>query len=216
MEKTIGCCRWYYNWALAKKTAVFQSSGTHLSKFDLTKCIPALRKDPASVWLAEVDSHALQSCAYHIEAAFRNFFAGRAGFPTFKSKHRSRQSFTTSFARLIDGKLKLPKMIPIKLKGLREFTGKLKSVTVSKSPTGKYYASFLVDDSQEPPAKASVTEQGTVGIDLGLLNFITLSTGENIANPRHAKKLERLLRRRQRQLSRSKAALLGVTAVATL
>ena len=103
-------------------------------------------------WLKEVDSLALSNVQLHLETAYKNFFREpRIGFPKFKSKHRSTNSYTTNVVngniRMEKGRLKLPKMTTLKVKQHRDIPAgyKLKSVTVSREPSGKYYASLFWD-----------------------------------------------------------------------
>ena len=143
IEKTIGCSRFIYNQMLADKISYYQKEKK------------MLRNTPAGYkkeypWLKEVDSLALANVQLHLESAFRKFFREPScGFPRYKSKKHSRNSYTTNAVNgnifLQDTHLKLPKMSAIKIKLHRQIPSdwELKSVTVSREPSGKYFASLL-------------------------------------------------------------------------
>ena len=142
IEKTIGCSRFIYNYMLADKMEHYKKEKK------------MLRNTPASYkkeypWLKEVDSLALANVQMHLESAFHKFFREpSAGFPRFKSKKSSRKSYTTNVVNgniILEGKyLKLPKMTAVRMKLHRPISEKwkLKSVTVSREPSGKYFASL--------------------------------------------------------------------------
>ena len=142
IEKTIGCSRFIYNYMLADKMEHYKKEKK------------MLRNTPASYkkeypWLKEVDSLALANVQMHLENAFHKFFREpSAGFPRFKSKKSSRKSYTTNVVNgniFLEGKyLKLPKMTAVRMKLHRPISEKwkLKSVTVSREPSGKYFASL--------------------------------------------------------------------------
>ena len=142
IEKTIGCSRFIYNCMLADKMEHYKKEKK------------MLRNTPASYkkeypWLKEVDSLALANVQLHLESAFHKFFREpSAGFPRFKSKKSSRKSYTTNVVNgniFLEGKyLKLPKMTAVRMKLHRPISEKwkLKSVTVSREPSGKYFASL--------------------------------------------------------------------------
>lgn len=142
IEKTIGCSRFIYNCMLADKMEHYKKEKK------------MLRNTPASYkkeypWLKEVDSLALANVQMHLESAFHKFFREpSAGFSRFKSKKSSRKSYTTNVVNgniFLEGKyLKLPKMTAVRMKLHRPISEKwkLKSVTVSREPSGKYFASL--------------------------------------------------------------------------
>ena len=143
IEKTIGCSRFIYNQMLADKISYYQKEKK------------MLRNTPAGYkkeypWLKEVDSLALANVQLHLESAFRKFFREPScGFPRYKSKKRAGNSYTTNAVNgnifLQDTHLKLPKMSAIKIKFHRQIPSdwELKSVTVSREPSGKYFANHL-------------------------------------------------------------------------
>jgi putative transposase len=144
------------------------------------------------IWLKEVDSQTLQQAILDLDKAYSRFFKKHSAFPKFKRKNRGVQSFRNPQGGRVlikDGKIFQAKFIEgIKIIIDREFTGQIKSTTISKTPTGKYFVSVLVDTHIPIPEKKSIIEQTTIGIDLGLKSFIVTSDGIKVDNPKHLKK----------------------------
>jgi putative transposase len=139
----------------------------------------------------------------NLEMAYTRFFKLKKGFPRFKSKHDNRQSFQVpQFGEVGARFVKIPKVGEIKAIIDRKLVGEIKTITISRTPTGKFFASVLCDDGKELPSKMPTTEAGTIGVDLGIKDFAVLSTGERISNPRNIKWAQRKLARAQRRLSR--------------
>jgi putative transposase len=204
LSKHFGCVRWVFNWALATKKAAWEARKENLSKFDLDKRLPELKRAEETGWLKEVNAQSLQAALRNLDSAYTKFFREKKGFPKFKSKH-GRQSFQVPQSGVVgENFVKIPKVGKLKAKISRPAEGKIKTITISRTPTGKYFASVLSETEEPLPEKLPVTEDGTVGIDLGLKSFAVLSTGEVVANPRPLKKRLKRLRRAQRRLSRRK------------
>ena len=147
LGKTFGCCRFLYNQMLNDKIQEYEKTKKML------KNTPAMYKKEYP-FLKEVDSLALANVQLHLEKAYKNFFREpRIGFPRFKSKHHSRNSYTTNLVNgniLVESKrIRLPKLKWIAMKKHREPAEdfRLKSVTVSMEPSGKYFASLLYEDT---------------------------------------------------------------------
>ena len=193
-EKTFGCSRFIWNQMLADRIAHYEETGTSL------KNTPAQYKKNFP-WLKEVDSLALANVQLNLNKAFKSFFQLGFGFPKFKSK-KAAQSYKTNnqngTVALLDGKIKLPKIGWVKVKAHRQPKGLIKSATISKTATGKYFISILCEEEILPLPKTN----SNLGIDLGLENFAILSTGEKIENPRFLTSLSKKLAREQKVLSR--------------
>ncbi|MCI0501760.1 MAG: transposase, partial [Epsilonproteobacteria bacterium] len=205
MNKHFGCVRFVYNWGLEQKVKAYQVDSKNVTCFDL---INKLKSDlkVQNTWLTEVNSQSLQMALRNLDNAFTNFFKKTAKFPKFKNKH-DKQSFQCPqfcIVNFVDNTINLPKLKGIKATFHRKFVGKIKTVTISKTATNKFFASILVDDSLEFPKTCIPTKEHSVGIDLGIKDFAVLSTGEKIKNPRHLKKSEKKLAKLQRQLSKKK------------
>ena len=129
----------------------------------------------------------------------KNFFKGLAKFPKFKSKKRVNSVSVPQHFRIEGNRIKIPKLkTPIKFKKQREIEGRIKSVSITKLPSGKFYLNVLVDREIEPLPKTNKV----VAIDVGLTHFCTLSTGERVENPRNLLKREKRLKKLQRKLSK--------------
>jgi putative transposase len=138
----------------------------------------------------------------NLDNAFTNFFRKQNKFPNFKSKKHNINSFQIPQHLKLSDKLDIPKIKGIKIKQHRKLEGKIKTATVSKTPTGKYYISILVEQDKKLPKKLKIKEKTTIGIDLGIKTFATLSDGRKIDNPKYLKNNLRKLKRQQRWLSR--------------
>jgi putative transposase len=185
LNQHIGSCRFVYNWALDQKIKTYEQTGKSISRFDLNKLIPVLKL--SNEWLGNVNSQSLQGMTKQVESAFTRFFREKNGFPKFKSKKNPIQSFPVPQHYNIDFEnctVKLPKIGEIKAVLHKKFEGELKTATVSRSCTGKYYISILAEDGKEPPEKQSFDETTTLGIDVGIKDFAVLSNEEKIENPK--------------------------------
>ncbi|WP_201595520.1 IS200/IS605 family element RNA-guided endonuclease TnpB [Psychrobacter fulvigenes] len=191
--KSFGCTRFIWNRMLADKIQHYQDTKTEL------KNTPAQYKKEFD-WLKEVDSLALANVQQNLKAAYNKFFKG-SGFPKFKKKGQ-RDSYTTNNQKgtvaITANSVKLPKTGHIKAKFPAKITGLIKSATVSKEPTGKYFVSLLVETMVEPLPKT----HSNIGIDLGLTDFIVLSDGSKVANPKFLSKLQARLAKEQKILAK--------------
>ena len=197
LAKTFSCTRFIYNKMLADKIEYYKETGKML------KNTPAQYKKEF-VWLKEVDSLALANAQQNLEKAYKNFFRDKSvGFPKFKSKKTNCYSYTTNNQKdtiYIDkGYIKIPKLkTMIKIKEHRKFVGNIKSCTISKTPSNKYYISMLVDAENKVLPKVDKK----IGIDVGLKEFAICSDGYRVANPKYLRKSEKRLKKLQKDLSR--------------
>jgi len=193
-SKTFGCSRFIWNQMLSDKIAYYKETGKTL------KNTPAQYKKEYP-WLKEVDSLALCNVQLNLQKAYKNFFQSGFGFPNFKSK-RHHQSYKTNNNNdnitVCNGKVKLPKIGWVRFKQHRKIKGVIKSATISKTATGKYFISILCETDIHPYPKTN----SNVGIDLGLSHFAIISTGEKIENPRFLVRSSKKLIKEQRILSR--------------
>ena len=206
LQKSFGCCRFVYNYALAQRIQHFQATEQTLSCFEQMKSLTALKT--RYEWLGEVGSQSLQQALRHLDAAYKAFFKG-AGFPKFKSKRRSKKSFSCPQDCHVDfttNRLTIPKLADIEIRLNRTFEGTIKTVTISQDKAGRYHASILVDDGLEPLEATAVNAEQIVGIDVGITHFATLSTGEKIENPKHYADAEKRLACLQRRMNRKAEA----------
>jgi putative transposase len=177
IDQSIGACRFVYNLALETKLWAYKTQRINLSSFDL--CYQLVELKNAYSWLKQVDSQALQVAVKNIEKAFNGFFSGN-GYPKFKKKINGVSFSCPGNKKEIDwsnSTLTIPKIkyIPIVLS--RPFKGDIKTVTISKRATGKYFASILVDNKTNLPTKSTIDPKTTIGIDVGIKNLIVCSDG---------------------------------------
>jgi len=203
IAKHIGSSRFVYNLALETKNSAYLGSKHNFSPFDLIKQLPELKKECG--WLKEVNSQSLQQSIQNMDIAFKKFFKG-GGFPKFKSKHKGRQSFAVPQNVLLENNfLIIPKFKEgIEIVLHRPINGTIKSATISVTPTGKYFASILVDTNEIIPQKVAINENTTIGIDLGIKSFLVTSNGLEIENPKYLRKAQDKLKYVQRKYSKNK------------
>jgi len=200
--QAFGCARWVWNQSLVTMSMTYKETGLGLSAFDMKKQIPAWKQEYE--WLKECYSQCLQQSVLNLSQAFINFFDGRTKYPCLKKRHgRQSLQYPANVKILSRSEIKFPGKLGIVLAKIhRDCTGKLRTVTVSKMPDGRYYASLLMDDGASPKTVTAVGK--AIGIDLGLIDFVVTSDGSKYQNPKHLKKHERNLKRKQRKLSRKK------------
>ena len=201
LDKHFGCVRFVYNLALECKQMAYAGNKISLSYNELSAQLTDLKKE--CEWLGEVNSQCLQMALRNLDNSFQNFFKGRASFPNFKKKS-NKQSFQLPQSVAVDFKnncIDLPKFKePIKAILHRKFKGDIKTVTISKTPTNKYFVSILVDNHIELPKP--IKSNNAVGIDLGIKTFAVCSDGTEYANPKHLRKAMVKLKWMQRQFSK--------------
>lgn len=206
LARTFGCCRFVYNWALQKRKRAYFDQGVKLYHQHLSAALTALKKEEGTAWLKEVSSVPLQQALRHLDSAFRNFFEGRADYPTFHKKHGVQSATYTANAFTWDGKrLSLAKQQePLAIRWSRPLPdgAKPSSITVSKDKSGRYFVSILVE---KQIATLPLNEKA-VGIDLGLKSFLVTSDGESIANPKYYARDEKKLAKAQRRHARKKGS----------
>jgi putative transposase len=202
LAQAFGCVRWVWNQSLAVMSSTYKETGKGVSALDMKKQIPLWKAEHE--WLKTCYSQCLQQSVLNLSQAFINFFDARAQYPTFKSKFdRQSLQYPANVKVLNQAEIKFPGNLgTVKAKVHRDIEGKLKTVTVSRMPDGRYYASLLVEDGTEKPELSSKGK--AVGLDLGLIDFAVTSDGSKYQNPRHLKKHELNLKRKQRKLSRKK------------
>ena len=203
--KTFGCCRFTWNRMLADKKQYYDDTGETLY------VTPAAYKGiPDLNWLNEVDSLALANVQINLERAYKRFFENKGGFPKFKKKYKSTESYTTNNVNgniaLENNLLKLPKLKePVKVIQHRPIMdgGKLKSVTITKEPNGKYYASILFE-FEAIGIDYSPNKECAVGLDMSMQELFVSSDGELGDYPRFFRQMQDRLATEQRKLSHMK------------
>ena len=200
IDKTFGCTRYLYNFILNLKQKLYKNFGLSLNCNDTSKILTELKKH--KLWLCKVDAIALQQCLKDLDAAYINFFNG-SGYPNFKSK-RGKNSYRTNGKNILldqdNKKIRIPKVGWIKFRDKTNFSGltKINNITISKTPSGKYFASI----SAKVDIKAFTKTKKSCGVDLGLKDFCILNDGIKFENPRFFVNNQRRLKLLQQSLSR--------------
>src|SRR6266480_2378549 len=199
LARTFGCARFVYNWALRLRTDAYYKENKRIGYHETSALLTQLKQQEEYAWLTEVSSVPTQQALRHLDKAFRNFFEGRAKYPTFKKK-RNQQSaeYTTSAFKWDGTSLTLAKMTePLDIRWSRPLPdgAKPSTVTITKDCADRYFVSILVEED----IKHLDPVEQSVGADLGLKAFVILSTGEVVGNPKFFHKDEKQLAKAQRR-----------------
>lgn len=204
LNQQFGAVRFCYNKALWLIRTQYTRHGLKLrAKRDIKPLLAVAKKSRKYHWLKDFDSIALQQAVINLDTAFANFFNPKlaARFPHFKSKRGKQSSYHCTSVSAGESWIKIPKLDRIKARIHREVTGRVKSITLSRTVTGHYYASILTDDGAIAPAPVQALER-VIGVDMGLTDLCITSDGVKIPNPRFLKRAAANLRRKQKALSR--------------
>jgi len=203
LSKTLDACRWLYNHFLDERKTAWETEKKSVSRYDQVNSIPNLKKD--NECLLNVHSQVLQHIAVRLDLAFHAFFrrvkAGEnPGYPRFKGKFQY-DSFTypQSGFKLLKNVVQLSKIGDVKIKLHRPVEGTIKTCTVKRSATGKWYITFSCNIDHTPDKQPV---EPSIGIDMGLSTFATMSDGSKVENPRFFKHEQEALARVQRKFSK--------------
>ncbi len=203
LARAMGCCRWWWNQALNVCNQTYKETGKGISRKGLNALLPKLKAEYE--WLkTDVYSQSLQQTTLNLSRAFINFFEKRARYPRFKSKHRKQSVGFPQSVKVLGNEIKLPKIGLVKAVFDRRYEGKIKTVTVAKDSDDRYFASIIYEVEA---CFLSVNGDKILGIDLGVKDFAIVNDGKRTskyANPRHIKKHEKNLARKQKKLARKK------------
>jgi putative transposase len=201
LAQQFGCSRFWWNKALSLQYENRSEQGRWLKRTELNAMLPGLKKELP--WLSNCYSQVLQATTKHLEQAMKNWFEGRAKKPRFKAKKNNQSISFPQNVKIQDTCLKIPKIGLIEAKFTQPIEGQVKTVTISVTPSGKYFAAIgldLGDVEVEQSTNGVIT-----GIDLGLKDYVTCHNGTetySIKHPKWLKRHERNLRKHQKQLSR--------------
>ena len=200
LEKTFGANRFIYNYFLNLKTKLYEFYKINLSYNNSSKVLTELKKQ--KTWLKQVDAISLQQTLKDLDNAYQNFFNGRTKYPNFKKKQDKNSYRTNSNIKINNRYITIPKMGMLRYRDkykLEECNiSKIYNITISKTPSGNYYASI----SAEVDIAAFEKTNRSCGIDLGLKDFLIFDTGEKIDNPRILQHLEKKYRKLAKAVSR--------------
>lgn len=206
IQRTFGCCRYVWNYYLAKRQEEYEGHGKRLTYYDCAVDMTQLKK--TLEWLSEIDSTALQSSLRDLDTAYQNFFrrvkqGKKPGYPRFKSKKNRRQSYKSKCVgtniKVLDKDVQLPKLGRVKCRVSKEVKGRILSATISQNPSGKYFVALCCTDAEIDPLPST---GAVVGLDMGLKSFAVTSDGIGYPNHKYLAKSQKKLARLQRQLSR--------------
>ena len=207
-NKTFGCVRFVYNKMLEERINIYEQYKDNKEVLKKQKLPTPAKYKAEFEWLKEVDSLALANAQMNLQTAYNNFFRDKSvGFPKFKSKHKDKASYTTNNVNnniKIEGKkIKLPKLGFVKVKFHRQIPQNqiIKSCTISKTPTGKYYISILVE-FEKYIQPITPKEENVLGLDMDMKNLYTDSQGIRADYPRFYHKTLDKLKKEQRKLSK--------------
>ena len=200
LAKHFGCSRFVYNYFLSQRKEQYRLTGKSDNYYAQANTLTTLKKQEETSWLKEVNSQTLQFAIRSLETAYANFFKKLAKLPKFKSKH-SKNSFTVpQFASVAGDRLFIPKFNEgIKCRVHREIKGKIGKVTITKTPSGKYFVSVFTEEEYITPLKKTGK---SVGVDMGLKDLLVTSDGEIFKNNRYTRRYECKLAKAQQHLSR--------------
>jgi len=199
INKTFGCCRFVYNHFLSRRKEVYENENKTLNYNSCSGELTKLKKE--LTWLKEVDSTALQTSLKNLDSAFQKFLKENAGYPKYKSKKNPVQSYTSKMnIRVESNKIQLPKLGLVKFAKSRDVEGRIIKATIRRNPTGKYFISITCEIDIQPLPKIN----NSIGIDLGIKSFATLSNGEIVENQKYLDKYLNKLKYWQRKLYRRK------------
>lgn len=202
LNQHLGNARWLYNYALDLSNKHYAEHKKGLSRYDIQAKIPELKQ--ANEWLKKSNSQSLQVSVQNLEIAFKNFFRKRGKYPVFKKKSHGGSFSIPQSAKINfeNNTVSIPKFKSIKAVLHRRFDGEIRQATVSKTATGKFYISFLVETSEIIPAKKTISENKAVGVDVGIKDLVICSDGAKYENPKWYRKAEKKLKRMNRWRSR--------------
>lgn len=196
LNQMLGNARFVYNWALDRRIKEYQSEKKNVSAFTLMTELTQLKKQPEYDWLNLSVAQSLQQSIVNMDKAFTRFFKQKKGFPKFKSKHKGTHRVGFPQNTKVDfenNKVSVNKIGWLKTKISRTFDGKIKTATIEKTPTDKFFISITVELPDVKVKQKLISKTNAVGIDTGIKTFATLSDGTEIENPKHLKSnLQRL------------------------
>jgi len=213
LSKHFGCIRYVYNLFLDKRTTFYlNAKEKQLAKKTLNYCacskeLTAIKSQPETEWLNECNAQSLQHSLKHLDSAFNRFFKKLAKYPRLKSK-RNKQSFRVpQFVSIENKRIYFPKFKEgIKIDLHREIEGEINYATITRNVAGQYYACIGVTRNIE---SLPIVNKDPIGIDLGIMSLVVCSDGTRFKNIRPLKQLEKLVRIRQKEVSRSKKKSIG-------
>ena len=191
LNKQFGAVRFIYNYFLNQRDTQFKETGKSDNYYAQTKTLKLMKGQEEFKWLKEINSQTCQQALQCLDAAYLKFFRKETAFPRFKKKKNYQSFCVPQHFKILEKGIIIPKLkSQIKCKFYREIIGEVKSLTISKTLTRKYFVSILVEQKNE----YKQTSEGKIGIDLGIKDFVTLSDGTkySFSVSKKTKKLKKL------------------------
>lgn len=210
MSQAFGCARFIYNWGLEKKIKMWTIERKQLSYFELSKELTQLKKNKDYAWLKDVSSDSLQQVLRNLDNAYTQFFKSKNKFPKFKTKKHSKNTIkyvNNVYFDFDNWKVKIPKCGWVKVCKNKTFDidlCKLGTLTVSRDKCGDYWCSIVVEDNNPLKSKTKISEETSIGIDLGIKDYAILSDGTKYGNPKFFERGQKKLKVLQRKFARTK------------
>ena len=194
-ENHFGACRWIYNKALEAKQFFWTEFQENLDVFDISRILTSIKKQEETKWLCEINTQSLQSSLLNLRKAYDNHFENQKNIPNFKRKI-GRQTYGIPqyfYINENEQTIKLPRAGIVSMRLSRKIKGVMKTANVIKTVTNKYFISISTQIDSEKKIPKPINSKKTIGIDLGIKDFITINNGEKISNPKYLKQsLKRL------------------------
>jgi putative transposase len=203
LARMAGARRYVWNWALDQRRAHYAVTGKSLPAAELSSRLTALKRQPETAWLKDVDSQAMQQTLADLQRAYVNFFEKRARFPRFKSRKRDQARFRIpQRVSVVNGAVSVPKVGLVAIRQSQPVDGETKSATFKRDATGNWDVTLVTEFAMPDTVLPAADPACVVGIDLGLTDFAVLSNRERVPVPQFFRKAERELRRAQRVFAR--------------
>lgn len=205
LNQMLGNARFVYNWALKTRIEAYQTDKKSISAFTLMTELTQLKKQTEFEWLNLSVAQSLQQSIVNMEKAFTRFFKQKKGFPKFKSKHNNKHVVGFPQNTKIDfenNKVSVNKVGWIKTRISRTFEGNIKTSTIEKTASGKYFISITVELPDVKVKQKPIKKETAIGIDTGIKTFAVLSDGTEIENPKHLKTSIKRLKVLQKRVSK--------------
>lgn len=210
LQQVFGCTRFIYNWGLDIKSKSWSIEHKTISYFELAKKLTELKKNEKYKWLKQIPAECLQQSLRNLDNAYTQFFKGIKSFPRFKTKKNSKNCAKYTQAIYFDfdnWKVKVPKCGWVKLCENKTFdlsSSKIGTLTVSRDKCGEYWCTIVVDDNAPQKSKTKISEETSVGIDLGIKDYAILSDGTKYSNPKYYENNRLKLKVLQQKFARTK------------
>jgi putative transposase len=207
LERYFGACRWVYNWGIEQKSRAYKEDKKNVSIYDLMNNMAKLKRTTEFEWLNNPPAQCLQQSLKNLEKAYTKFFRKQTGYPNFKSKKQTSASCQFPQAVKVNfqyHKIKFHKLGSMNIRIHKVFDGKIKTVVIKKTSSGKYFAFAYVETNNDEPTLKLLDESRAIGVDLGIRRLITTSDGDKFENHKYLTKSSKKLLLAHKRYDRKK------------